>query len=38
MVADTPPQGAPTSHCPEDIDTCPDMPGLDPIHNYMDYS
>jgi hypothetical protein len=38
MVADTPPQGAATSHCPEGIDTCPDMPGLDPIHNYMDYS
>jgi hypothetical protein len=38
MVADTPAQGAATSHCPEGNDTCPDMPGLDPIHNYMDYS
>jgi hypothetical protein len=37
FVADTPPQKKPTSGCPEGKDTCPE-PGLDPIHNYMDYS
>jgi pregnancy-associated plasma protein-A len=37
FVADTPPERTPTSGCPAGKDTCPD-PGLDPIHNYMDYS
>ena len=37
FVADTPPQKTPTSGCPEGADTCKE-PGLDPIHNYMDYS
>jgi hypothetical protein len=37
FVADTPPQKSPTSGCPEGKDTCK-APGLDPIHNYMDYS
>ena len=36
-VADTPPEATPTSGCPAGKDTCSD-PGLDPIHNYMDYS
>jgi Pregnancy-associated plasma protein-A len=36
-VADTPPQRVPTNGCPIGQDTCPE-PGLDPIHNYMDYS
>jgi hypothetical protein len=36
-VADTPAQRSPTSGCPEGKDTCSE-PGLDPIHNYMDYS
>jgi hypothetical protein len=37
FIADTPPERTPTAGCPADKDTCPD-PGLDPIHNYMDYS
>jgi Pregnancy-associated plasma protein-A len=37
FVDDTPAQKTPTSGCPEGKDTCP-APGLDPIHNYMDYS
>jgi hypothetical protein len=36
-VADTPAQASPTSGCPVGRDSCP-APGLDPIHNYMDYS
>jgi hypothetical protein len=36
-VDDTPFQRTPTSGCPVGKDTCPE-PGLDPIHNYMDYS
>ena len=38
FVDDTPPQKKPSSGCPEGNDTCPRQPGLDPIHNYMDYS
>jgi hypothetical protein len=37
QVEDTPRQRFPTSGCPDGKDTCPD-PGLDPTHNYMDYS
>jgi hypothetical protein len=37
FVDDTPPERTPTSGCPEGKDTCPE-PGLDPIHNFMDYS
>jgi len=37
-VADTPPQSVPSSGCPVGKDSCPDKPGLDSIHNYMDYS
>jgi Pregnancy-associated plasma protein-A len=36
-VDDTPAQSSPTSGCPEGRDSC-SLPGLDPIHNYMDYS
>jgi hypothetical protein len=36
-VDDTPAMATPTSGCPLGKDTCPE-PGLDPIHNYMDYS
>ena len=37
FVDDTPAQKVPTGGCPEGKDTCR-QPGLDPIHNYMDYS
>jgi hypothetical protein len=37
LVADTPAEATPTFGCPFGKDTCLD-PGLDPIHNYMDYS
>jgi hypothetical protein len=37
FVADTPAMLVPTNGCPASKDTCPE-PGLDPIHNYMDYS
>jgi hypothetical protein len=36
-VADTPAERVPSFGCPEGKDTCVD-PGVDPIHNYMDYS
>ena len=36
-VDDTPPMLVPTNGCPAGKDTCSE-PGLDPIHNYMDYS
>ncbi len=36
-VDDTPPELTPTRGCPAGKDTCSE-PGLDPIHNYMDYS
>ena len=37
FVEDTPSQRTPTGGCPIGKDTCP-APGVDPIHNYMDYS
>jgi hypothetical protein len=36
-VADTPPQSIATNGCPEGQDSCRE-PGIDSIHNYMDYS
>ncbi|KAK1596574.1 extracellular metalloprotease [Colletotrichum navitas] len=37
-IADTPAQASATSGCPVGRDSCPNQAGLDPIHNYMDYS
>ncbi|WP_344192661.1 zinc metalloprotease [Acrocarpospora corrugata] len=37
-VDDTPAEGHPTDGCPSAKDSCPGIPGTDPIHNYMDYS
>ncbi|KAJ5443637.1 uncharacterized protein N7458_007509 [Penicillium daleae] len=37
-IADTPLQSTPTGGCPARKDSCPNSPGLDPIHNFMDYS
>lgn len=36
-VGDTPAQSSATSGCPAGRNSC-SLPGLDPIHNYMDYS
>lgn len=37
-INDTPYEAEPAFGCPEGRDTCPEDPGLDPVHNYMDYS
>ena len=37
-VADTPQERSSASGCPAARDSCPLDPGLDPVHNYMDYS
>lgn len=38
MVDDTPATKVATVGCPVGQDSCPGQPGLDPVHNYMDYA
>lgn len=38
LVADTAAEAEPEFECSEGRDTCPEQPGVDPIHNFMDYS
>ncbi|EME81335.1 uncharacterized protein MYCFIDRAFT_38561 [Pseudocercospora fijiensis CIRAD86] len=40
LVDDTPPQSTATRGCPAENtkDSCPNLPGYDSIHNFMDYS
>jgi hypothetical protein len=39
-VSDTPAEAEPAFSCKEDAgrDSCPKQPGLDPVHNFMDYA
>lgn len=37
-VSDTAAEANPNYECNNYIDSCPLSPGLDPIHNYMDYT
>ncbi|KAH7096610.1 metalloprotease [Auriculariales sp. MPI-PUGE-AT-0066] len=37
-VADTPAEASQTFGCPTGQDSCPTLEGLDPVHNYMDYT
>ena len=38
LIEDTPFQSSATSGCPTTKDSCPNSPGVDSIHNFMDYS
>ena len=37
-IDDTPQESVSTDGCPAGKKSCPDCPGIDPIHNFMDYS
>ena len=37
-IEDTPQESRPTDGCPSRKNSCPNRPGVDPIHNFMDYS
>jgi hypothetical protein len=38
QVSDTPAEGRPSYYCTTTADTCPTIPGTDPVRNFMDYS
>ena len=38
FIDDTPKESVSTDGCPVEKNSCPDSPGLDPVHNFMDYS
>ncbi|KAI7788122.1 Extracellular metalloprotease [Diaporthe eres] len=38
LIDDTPATSVAAVGCPVRQDSCPDQPGLDPVHNYMDYA
>ncbi|QPG98804.1 hypothetical protein C2857_000111 [Epichloe festucae Fl1] len=38
LISDTPASLHFSGYCSETLDTCPDQPGLDPLHNHMSYS
>lgn len=37
-ITDTPQEAVPTQGCPSEKNSCPSCPGVDAIHNFMDYS
>ena len=37
-IDDTPQESVSTDGCPVGKKSCPDRPGFDPVHNFMDYS